>query len=324
MVKANFPQQHRQSVISESDFPPQGLLAVTAEFLLEVFPGAAVAYSLRLLRKTFTGSAIRVRRSSDGVEQDIGFLSDGNLDLPALTSFVGGSDGQVKIWFDQSGNGINLDDNTDNTKLPLIIIAGVLQKSNNVVSMLFDGVNDTLLSTLSLPTPADHLFIFTVGRKPNAGNNTDLFNFNFPDATNHVFVRVSNAGMIIWDGGPSATNRLTSPQNFNDDFHHILGFSKTAGTDNQKILFDSTEIAQRTQGSTSTVLDQILLGSNADIAPFANFEYQELIFYDIDQLANFVAISNAMINYWKSVTFLTEDSLNILTTENDIELVTEA
>jgi len=295
------------------------------DLLLDSFPGAEIAYSLRQLRSAYTGPAIRVRRTSDGTEQDIGFLADGNLDLVSLTSFVGASDGQVKIWYDQSGNGIDLDDNADNTKLPLIIIAGVLQKSNNVVAMKFDASNDVLLSTLSLPTPASHLFIFTVGNKVDIGNNTDLFNLNSPDDPNHVFVRISNANMIIWDAGPSGSNRLTSPLGFNDTLHHVYAFSKTAGTDNQRILEDSIQIAQRTQGSTSTVLSEISVGATGPTSgPFASYQYQELVFYDTDQQVNLFTISNAIMNYWKSVAFLTEDSLNIITTEDDIALVTEA
>lgn len=46
-------------------------------------------YSLRKLRTAYTGNAIRVRRSSDNTEQDIGFTSAGDLDQTALTNFVG-------------------------------------------------------------------------------------------------------------------------------------------------------------------------------------------------------------------------------------------
>jgi hypothetical protein len=56
--------------------------------LLDLFPNAAVAYSLRKLRTAYTGSAIRVRRSSDNTEQDINFVG-GDLDTQSLLDFVG-------------------------------------------------------------------------------------------------------------------------------------------------------------------------------------------------------------------------------------------
>jgi hypothetical protein len=56
--------------------------------LLDTYPNAAVAYSLRQLRTAYTGAAIRVRRSSDNAEQDINFVS-GDLDTQSLLDFVG-------------------------------------------------------------------------------------------------------------------------------------------------------------------------------------------------------------------------------------------
>ncbi len=66
--------------------------------------GAAGAYSLRKLRSAYAGFAVRVRRSSDSVEQDIGFDANGNLDSTALTAFLGGATAYVRTWYDQSTN----------------------------------------------------------------------------------------------------------------------------------------------------------------------------------------------------------------------------
>jgi hypothetical protein len=57
--------------------------------LLDIYPNAAVAYSLRKLREGYTGSAIRVRRASDSTEQNFGFDSSGNLDVNSIEAFVG-------------------------------------------------------------------------------------------------------------------------------------------------------------------------------------------------------------------------------------------
>lgn len=57
--------------------------------LLDVVPNATAAYSLRRLRAAYTGTAIRVRRSSDNTEINIGFLSSGDLDVSTLQTFVG-------------------------------------------------------------------------------------------------------------------------------------------------------------------------------------------------------------------------------------------
>jgi hypothetical protein len=57
--------------------------------LLDLYPNAAVAYSLRKLRDAYSGSPIKVRRSFDNTDQDIGFDSNNELDISSLNSFFG-------------------------------------------------------------------------------------------------------------------------------------------------------------------------------------------------------------------------------------------
>jgi len=71
------------------------------EHVLDKYSGARAAYSLRRLRSDYQGPAIRVRRESDGNEQDIGFADDGWIDVEALEQFVGDGDGFVTTWYAQ-------------------------------------------------------------------------------------------------------------------------------------------------------------------------------------------------------------------------------
>ena len=71
------------------------------ELLLDLYPSTA-GYFLFKLKSDATRS-IRVRRSSDNAEMDIGF--DGiDLDTTTLLSFVGSGNGFITIWYDQMGN----------------------------------------------------------------------------------------------------------------------------------------------------------------------------------------------------------------------------
>ncbi|MDB5156436.1 MAG: hypothetical protein JWR50_1143 [Mucilaginibacter sp.] len=96
---------------------------------------ATAAYSLRKLSSTYAGGAVQVRRSSDNATQDIGFASGGGLDIASLNAFVGGNNGYVSIWYDQSGNGYN----ATSTQSPLIVNAGTLNTSNGLPSILING-----------------------------------------------------------------------------------------------------------------------------------------------------------------------------------------
>jgi len=72
-------------------------------YLLDTYSGAAAAYSLRQLSGFYSGNAVKVRRSSDNTETDIGFVG-GELDTASLSSFAGDGDAFVVSWFDQSGH----------------------------------------------------------------------------------------------------------------------------------------------------------------------------------------------------------------------------
>jgi hypothetical protein len=90
---------------------------------------SAAAYSLRKLRTAYLGSAINVRRSSDGATQDIGFTASGDLDTVTLLAFVGTGNGFVTTWYDQSGNVRNAVQST-NASQPSIVNAGVIETQN--------------------------------------------------------------------------------------------------------------------------------------------------------------------------------------------------
>lgn len=126
-------------------------IAVTTLAFLDAYPGATVAYSLRKLRVGYSGNAIRVRRSSDNSEQDIGFSGNGDLNTSALLSFVGlGNNGFVTTWYDQSGNGINATQVTQANQ-PQIVSGGAMITRNGKATMLFDGTNDKLATASALP-----------------------------------------------------------------------------------------------------------------------------------------------------------------------------
>jgi PKD repeat protein len=118
-------------------------IEILLPLLLDAFPNAAAAYSLRKMRAAYTGSAIRVRRSSDNTEQDIGFNGSNGLDTTALTTFVGAGNGFVTTWYDQSGNGRDVTQ-TSSANQPQIVSSGIVVSKNSKPSLDFDGTNDTL------------------------------------------------------------------------------------------------------------------------------------------------------------------------------------
>jgi hypothetical protein len=114
--------------------------------LLDLYPGAAAAYSLRKLRNDYTGAAIRVRRSSDNTEQDIAFSGD-DLDTVALLNFVGAGNGFVTTWYDQSLNARNATQATVGQQ-PRIVNAGAVEMIGGAPTLNFLNGTTTLLKTV--------------------------------------------------------------------------------------------------------------------------------------------------------------------------------
>jgi hypothetical protein len=96
-------------------------------FLLNLYPGAVVAFSFRKLNSFYAGPAVRVRRSSDNAESDIGFVND-VLDTVSLLSFVGAGNGFVTTWYDQTNNSRNATQTTAINQFQ-IVSSGVLNVS---------------------------------------------------------------------------------------------------------------------------------------------------------------------------------------------------
>lgn len=134
------------------------------QFLSQLFSAPKIGYSLRLIRSNYTGNCLKVRRSSDNGELDIGFVG-GYLDTATLLTHCGAGDGFVTTWYDQIASE-NLVQATADSQ-PKIVSGGVY-----LSHIEFDGVNDKLSKTLSssLATPNQ----FTSVAQTSAGSVFDF------------------------------------------------------------------------------------------------------------------------------------------------------
>ena len=123
-----------------------------SSLLLDNLTGVALAYSTRKLRTAYSGSALRVRRSNDNTEQDIGFDGSGNLDTSSLASFVGSNSGYVVTWYDQSGNAVDATQATTSAQ-PRIVNAGTNDTINSKVSPRWTGGSQRLVFTSTQSNP---------------------------------------------------------------------------------------------------------------------------------------------------------------------------
>ncbi|MEI7601283.1 MAG: arabinofuranosidase catalytic domain-containing protein [Aestuariivirga sp.] len=107
----------------------------------------AASFSIRRVRGAYSGPLIRVRRASDGTQQDIGATLLGHLNTQALSSFCGVSSCFDTTWYDQSGNGRDAAQATAANQ-PRIVNAGVMDTAGRRPSLVWpSAANTTFLRT---------------------------------------------------------------------------------------------------------------------------------------------------------------------------------
>ena len=268
------------------------LMPKTSPFtgLLDTYPGAAAAYSLRLLRSAYSGNSIRVRRSSDNAEQDIAFIGN-DLDTASLLTFCGAGNGFVTTWYDQSGNA---NDATQSTAVNQcqIVSSGALILDANTGKITSTWTNDryTLASGISANTKYLSVSMFRRG-----GTSTD------------ILVHLGNSASIIptpllWLGAGSAYSirsymaSLLSFQNVSTVGRCIITSLKDAS--NLKVAYrNGTQLTTTaTQAPTATTLNTFGQAS----ALFTSGQYQEYIYWNSEQSANRVGIETDINTYWNA------------------------
>jgi hypothetical protein len=95
-------------------------------------------------------------RTSDGAEWDIGFIGE-DLDVVTLLAFVGLANGEIVIWYDQSGNGRHAVSTAG--RRPRIVSNGAIETQNGKPEIRFDGVDDYLAAPVPLIDTTHSLFI---------------------------------------------------------------------------------------------------------------------------------------------------------------------
>jgi len=272
-----------------------GLLASSqqqaAPLLLDAFPGATVAYSVRKLRTVYTGSAIRVRRSSDNTETDIGFDANGNLNTTTLLTFVGAGDGFISKWYDQSGNA-NDGLQTLFGAQPKIVISGVLQTQNGLPTLFYDNysVEFTNLITSSGDTSA-----YIVGSGLTDARGGPIIGHSSPGGSGMVLgVYISRQYLVqsLLSGVTNYALTAINSADFNFNINNIYVTNVFNVYKNNTLI---PIVTQGTFGASSNDFWNIgRYGNN-----FSTFGYiSEVILYKTNQLSNRTGINGNINTYY--------------------------
>ena len=250
--------------------------------LLDTYPGASAAYSLRSISSTYSGNAIRVRRASDNAELDIGF-SSGSVDTSAIATHCGSNDGFVTTWYDQSGNARN-----------------ATQSNSSLQPKIYDGT-DGVVTENGKPAfnlTADRLGLGSFKLGDPDFHATIVANFTFSSATGLFGDYVGNNDFVGWTGSkwrvrPYGSD-FGSTKPSGQSLIQVFGTqSNGVGVYSNNVLLGSTSNAS---ASSEFHLEDIFTIGGGTWA--ANGTAQEYIFYPSDQTANRADIDSAINTFY--------------------------
>ena len=220
------------------------MTSVGTGLILDLYPSAHHAYSLRKLRTLYTGASLRVRRTvgATAVIVDVNFdTTTGAVALSStITPFSGTTTaltlGQfaavpgygtadpgvtanqsifVVTWFDQSGNGKNPTNATPGQQ-PRLVNAGALETSGGKVAVRFTRTSSQNLSMTDTTANINNMSSFWVGAFSGASgsqigyllNASNRFYFPFTTGTTVYAGYGTSATAITLEGGFSLNRRL--------------------------------------------------------------------------------------------------------------------
>ena len=263
-----------------------------ASYLLDTYGSAVVGYSLRKIESTYSGNIIRVRRSSDNFEQDVG-LSGDLLDTTSLLSFIGANDGYVVSWYDQSGNTRTVTQGTGSNQPKIVSSGSLVVGSNGLPAIQTDGTD--FFSGSGWTNPGVSNSIFCVWKANNGGAFQTLFGSNSSDGFSQFFASRSTNSLRYFEGSGDFSATALGTNDF------LLSICQDA-TPTALIQENNSTIYNSSTGISANASDGLRLFRRiSPTAPMASgVQMQEFVQFNSD-LTSQIADVNTDINTYYSI-----------------------
>ena len=279
-----------------SDLHRRILASARPPLLLDAFPNAAAAYSLRKLSSSYTGNCIEVRRSSDNALQNIGFVNN-VLDTASLLSFIGAETGFIRTWYDQSGNARDYAQ-TNNANQPRVVISGVLQTDLGKPIIVFRAnQSNNLTRSGGFLQMHNHSFFNTAKMQTPTLASKFLFAFRNNFGTGgRIYISYSNTA-ITYTIGTSPSINIATPSFISDTV--LISANSSAGEQNLYVNANFIQSANNNEFETpqNTSIGSLINNANF-VSSFGDFLQHELIFYPDGQILNRTAIESNINSFY--------------------------
>ena len=214
-----------------------------------------VVYSVRLAVNAYTGYCMQVYSSITATTKNIGFTTEGNLDVVSLLTFIGTGNGTISIWYDQGPLGANMVQ-SNITNQPVIVVNGVLLRNyNGRPAPTFYTAQHMYLQTFGFINTGASIFGMTVAsvttaaptnaRLVSASPNTNTL--DSAGATGIALFAYNSTGYLIDRGSNSAAAPATA------NFVNTISASSTTA---------SLQLSVNEQGVTPVTINTTAFGIN--------------------------------------------------------------
>lgn len=259
--------------------------------LLDMYPGAIAAYSLRYISSSFTGDVILVRRDTDNAE--LGFtpteITDGTLD-----AWVGAATAYVKTWYDQSGNGVD-QTQTTGTLQPRIAITGTITTDNGLPTVDFAADYLSNLNTNIITGNNPYTSIMVINAR-SIGATQRMYSIN-PEGNGAVSGKQSLfttefanrvSGNVIYNNAASLTQEIAT----------VIYPGTTINQHNLWVDGVESGVLSSSAGTSPMNIQNGSFNIGGDSGGNYNGLMQEAIFYDTAQTGNRAAIETLINEYY--------------------------
>lgn len=264
---------------------------------------ASVAYSVRKLRRSYTGFSMKVRQDRPGsndAEGDLAFNSSGEVTASslvtitkvgsssytlgstvALSSFYASYAVYVVTWYDQSGNGYDVTQSTQSQQ-PRLATSGTLETANSKTAVRFINSSSTVLSA-SVPSAT----MFGSGYRGTAAlvataTSGTTSAFGYADGGSDRWqAHINESNNLYFDVGNSY-NRLTYANSANAG--SLRNYILLAGVGKMQIWVSGSMVASSTPTMSASTTGTFYVGGIPTFPGtwYHNSYESELVIFPID------------------------------------------
>ena len=272
-----------------------GVASASFTGLLDEYPNAAAAYSVRRLSSTYEGALMEVRRtvSSVTVTADVAYDSNNELSLDSLItitsgsssannlgefvgasgysnpdSLVGGQDAFVRTWYDQSGNASNTIQTTSSYQ-PQIVNSGTYLGYLQTFRVFGNMVSS---------------YSYTVSQEYSS--------FSVFENSGNCVIGGTNSGNSFYGVGQSGS-ALSSLSGFISPSYYRNG--SVIGTTRNDVFVESTSFGQFSLLITAGSSNQLAIGYTG--AAYNNNRFKEFVLYP-NQTVSRTGVENNQMTYY--------------------------